>query len=92
MGWNSLASFKGDPNELPDAMGITQFGDQNRWHHTIAGLLFQGGIIPNTGTVEFLAPFTKQILAVSVNGGTATNITLTGFTAASGGHWFAVGV
>lgn len=91
-GWNALAGYTPDLDGLQESLGTTQFGSQNRWHHTIAGLLFQGGIVPPDGNVTFLAAFNKQILAVHINGGTANHITLEGFQASSGGHWFAIGV
>ena len=90
--WNAIPGYAPDLEALQEALGVTQFGSQNRWHHTLGGLIFQGGIVPPDGKVSFLVGFNKQILTVQVNGGTADKITLQGFETTSGGHWLAIGV
>lgn len=55
--------------DLVDAIGITQFTSEKNWHHTIAGILIQGGFLQSVGSgvtlvVPFNVGFPKQVLGV----------------------------
>jgi hypothetical protein len=95
MTWNSIPGFRKsvDP-ESQEAIGITQFSltDSSSWFQIIGGLIIQGGSLTAAGIVQFSAPYEKQVLGVFINGGTASLISLTGFTSSSDGYWFAIGV
>jgi len=72
MGWNSIVPYAGaESGELQDTIGITKFSGANStdWAQVIGGVIIQGGIalaVPPDGTVtiNFQAPFTKQVLGV----------------------------
>ena len=95
-GWNSIPGFarSKDPSESQESIGITQFDatDETRWFQIIGGLIMQGGTISGAGAVEFPAPYEKQVLGVWINNGTASGVSLAGFTASGGNYWFSIGL
>lgn len=90
---NALAAFNSPTlAEVIDTIGITQFPSETNWHHTIAGLLIQGGKITAvasgaTVAVSFNAGYSKQVLGIfvqaigtSVLGWSVTIISTSGFS------------
>lgn len=66
---NSVFPFsKARLDELQDAAGITQFPGVNTWYQVMNGLVIQGGleafVAPAVRTIDFPAPFEKQLLGV----------------------------
>jgi hypothetical protein len=97
MGWNSVTPFNRkllDLGNLHESLGVTKFNptDEASWFQIIGGLLIQGGNATAAGAITFPAPFEKQLLGVFVNGGTASAVSLSGFTTSAANYWWAIGV
>jgi hypothetical protein len=61
--------YRPSPNQLADALGVTQFSGESNWAQVIGGLIIQGGKVsgvPAEGsvTVFFDPAFPKQLLGV----------------------------
>lgn len=106
---NAITPFlRGTPEELANAIGITQFHSATSWSQTIGGLLIQGGFVEvadgATSVVSFQAPYITQLLGVftqvadaSENGAYVTTYSATGFSIVNGTgardyFWWAIGV
>lgn len=89
---NAITPFlRGTPEELANAIGITQFPSETSWYQTIGGLLIQGGLIesvthPGPFAVAFNVGFVTQVLYVQVqevgtnaHASSVSGISLTGF-------------
>lgn len=67
---NAVTPFlRGTPEELANAIGITQFHSGTSWSHTVGGLLIQGGRAngvthPGPFNVPFSVGYPTQVLGV----------------------------
>ena len=108
---NSIFPYsKARLDEVQESIGVTQFPGETTWYQVLGGLVIQGGFevftAPATRTVNFVAPFDKQLLGVFISPASAANgphghivalPTLTSFQINHHGanasyYWWAVGV
>lgn len=103
-----LPLFRGTPEEVANAIGVTQFPGPNTWYQIIGGLQIQGGYAEvgdaATLTVFFVAPYATQLLGVFIqvvgatgNAAYVNAADLDSFEIVNGVgdrsyYWFAVGV
>lgn len=103
-----LGLFKGTPEDVANAIGVTQFPIANHWYQTIGGLQVQGGLVEVAGgatlVVNFVAPYVTQLLGVFIQVATAAGNNahvnaagLNSFEIVNGAgnrsyYWFAIGV
>ena len=88
-----LPNYRNTPlGDVGESLGITRFSGTSNWDQAIGGLIFQGGKTAGAGAISFHVPIPKQLLFVSLSGGSISGESLTGFTASGAGYWFAIGV
>lgn len=93
MGANNSIQRYTNPStkETQETIGVVNFGaGQGKWDTTIGGLTYQGGITTGPGPTVFSVPIQKQLLFITLAGGTVSGITSSGFTASAAGYWFAI--